>query len=140
MKLRRMVGKSPVAGTIFDAPHHEALAWIGDTSTPPPDELSDEETMAEAIRRLEIEDSLSVEQPPRVISGAVPAQWACDLLRPAERKLEEAADLLEQLGEYGRADAARELARDVRAEARRHERQCCRPWRIDNLPGLSSPR
>ena len=111
MKLRRMVGKSPVAGTIFDAPHRDAVAWIGDVAAPSQSELSNEETMAEAIRRLEIEESMVVEQPPRVMSGAPPAQWACDLLRPAERKLEEAAEMLEQLGEYERADAARDLAR-----------------------------
>jgi len=48
--------------------------------------------------------------------------WAAQLLRPAERRLEEAAELLEQLGQYERADAARELAQEIRQDAREAER------------------
>jgi hypothetical protein len=134
LKLRRAVGVNPIAGTIFDAP-----AQSGSPGDPHCAEtLADtcgEQAIAEAIRHLEADQTAAA-------SAAIEFEaWrgtadidasAEGLLRSAERKLEEAAELLEQLGQYDRADVARDLAFQLRQQARECERQ----RRAANYSGL----
>jgi len=127
LKLRRAVGRNPIAGTIFDDSEKQNMAWVGDRAgSTADDEPSGEQTMAEAIRRIEEHHAATVPAPEefnawRVCEAA--NAWSNDRLRPAERKLEEAADLLEQVGQYERADAVRQLARKVRQDARECEKR-----------------
>jgi len=135
LKLRRAVGVNPIAGTIFDATEGDASAWAGDARPDqPPGSLSSEQSLAETIRRLETDDSANSghasTEYDRWPSAETFGDSNCHLLRPAEQALEEAAALLEELGQYERSDAARELARQVREQARQRERiaQPARIW------------
>jgi len=126
LKLRRSVGINPIAGTIFEsaAPAGSGLedASAGQSMFV---EVSDDETIEAAVRQLEEDEAASSAMPSEFATWPSPepaGPWAAQLLRPAERRLEEAAELLEQLGQYERADAARELAQEIRQDAREAER------------------
>ncbi|MBI2825996.1 MAG: hypothetical protein HYX69_15030 [Planctomycetia bacterium] len=132
--LRRSLGMDPVRGTIFDAPPPEVAAWAGDAFV---SDGSDAETremaFAAAIGRMETEQPPPVAAPPlagirrRVFvraaghAAAPPMDRKVESLRAAERKLQEAAEMLESQGLYERSDKARELAGDLRTEARQRE-------------------
>ncbi|HEY4310764.1 MAG TPA: hypothetical protein VGN12_15040 [Pirellulales bacterium] len=138
LKLRRAVGVNPIAGTMFDQPSRETDAWAEDQSKAA---ASDERTIAEAIRQFEEEDdavpSTSAEYK-NWPAPETPNPWAAHLLRPAERHLAEAAELLEQAGQYDRADAVRELATQVRQDARKIETKQARPVPLMS-PSLYGP-
>lgn len=127
LKLRRTLGVNPIAGTIFDAPAGETTAWARDTpSGNATCTVADDRCLAEAIRVLEAEQDAAEQSVGQYNQWPVPEAFpAChsDQLRPAEQKLEEAADLLEKIGQFERADAIRELASQVRQDARQCERQ-----------------
>ncbi|HVU86634.1 MAG TPA: hypothetical protein VHD36_04900 [Pirellulales bacterium] len=117
LKLRRAVGINPIAGTMFDAAGDEASA----TDAPDSDDV-DERYIAAAVHRLEEDEAAAqqtyAEAQHRPVAYRPGAEY---LLRPAERHLEEAAALLEQAGQYERADMAREMAARIRQDARRFE-------------------
>ncbi len=130
LKLRRTIGVNPIAGTIFDQPAAESGSWTGQApQICSGTDIAGEQTMAEAIRRLEVEQQAVGHAPAEFHdwpNSVAPSVWQAQLLRPAERKLEEAAELLEQLGQYDRADAAREMAAEIREDARQREKQAQR--------------
>jgi hypothetical protein len=127
LKLRRTLGVNPIAGTIFDTPAGVTTAWAGDAAADNSAcTVADDRCLAEAIRVLEAEQEAADQSAGQYSQWPVPEAFPAahsDQLRPAERKLEEAADLLEKVGQYERADAIRELARQVRQDARQCERQ-----------------
>ena len=120
LKLRRAVGMNPIAGTMFDSAARDAT-WVGDAST---QTATDEQTIVAKIHELESDESTAApgqDEPQTCPEAEMPNPWTVQLLRPAERRLEEAAQLLEEAGQYERADAARALAHDIRRDARRLE-------------------
>ena len=126
LKLRRAVGVNPIAGTMFDVLPAQQVPCSGNNPNQADPALLSEQAIAEAIRRFETEAPAPEDTPAplqgwRVSDEANGTELA--LLRPAERKLEEAAELLEQLGDYERADVARDLAFQMRQQARQLERR-----------------
>ena len=122
LKLRRAVGLNPIAGTMFDSAARDAT-WVGDVS---PQAETDEQTITAKIHELESEESAAAQVTDGLQNcpqGEMPNPWTVQLLRPAERRLEEAAEMLEEAGQYERADAARALAQEIRHDARKLETQ-----------------
>jgi hypothetical protein len=138
LKLRRAVGLNPIAGEIFDAASAQGTTRAGEPSASiTTAERSDEEAIAEIVERLESERSMAdcAQAECETWRGPIASGGSdVSLLRPAERKLEEAADLLEQLGQYDRADIARDLARQIREQARQLERHANEPIGYRSAP------
>jgi hypothetical protein len=121
LKLRRAVGMNPMAGTIFDGLGRDAQTSANDVASAT---HAEEQTIAAAIRQLE-NDEAAAPRPPAESSTLSEPHYPPlgRLLRPAEHHLEEAATLLEQAGQYDRADAARDLAARIRQDVRKLEAQ-----------------
>jgi hypothetical protein len=115
LKLRRAVGKNPVAGTIFESQTATDEASATDAD-------SDEQTIAAAVHQFECHTAAQPQATTDLQNPPVEYRPGAErMLRPAERHLEEAAAILEQAGQYDRADAARDLAARIRQDARRCE-------------------
>ncbi len=126
LRLRRSVGVNPVAGTIFEQPAATVSGLNdGQSDASLSVAVSDDDSIEAAVRQLEADEAAHSAMPTEFTTWPAPepaGAWAAQLLRPAERRLEEAADMLEQLGQYDRADMARDLAQQIRQDARQAER------------------
>ena len=117
------VGRNPIAGTMFDSAAREAT-WVGGCSQL--QVATDEQTIAAKIHELESNESTAAQAQDALQScpeDEMPNPWAVQLLRPAERHLEEAAQLLEEAGQYGGPMPPAPLAQDIRRDARKLEMQ-----------------
>lgn len=119
LELRQRLGGSPLQGTQFDE------------AAESPHSRSGEKVLVDSIRALEKEDQMQGEQAPEVQSwcsacasiSAVEspdAEKAVTALRKAGRACEEAADELEAVNLFDRADHLREVAATLRQQSREY--------------------
>lgn len=118
LEIRSQLGQSPLTGTLYQAADvtdqcHAQNTFVDEVRA---SECVAEVSLAPAVASVAHAEPIPLEAPSDVATLA--SAELVELLRSAGRDLEQAANTFEDLGDFSRADRLREIATQLRLEAR----------------------